>query len=214
MRRIRFELWLATTAIALVAAGLSLPVQSAPLTEDEISAAVPMPEPANLPPPTVSDIAPQPSTDSPTAATPAQVASPAAARDSTQPTAAPAVATPEIATPVVATPPAVAPAEAPALTIDQRVAEKLRDMFGGRIDRIIDRKTKAPVEAFYGARNYAPIWVENGAENARGKAAATYLVGVSADGLDPSDYPIPSFANADVGALAESELKLTATALT
>jgi hypothetical protein len=109
MRRIRFELWLATTAIALVVAGLSLPVQSAPLTEDEISAAVPMPEPANLPPPTVSDIAPQPSTDSPTAATPAQVASPAAARDSTQPTAAPAVATPEIATPAVATPPAVAP---------------------------------------------------------------------------------------------------------
>jgi len=51
MRGIRFELWLATTAIALVAAGLSLPVQSAPLTEDEISAAVPMPEPANLPPP-------------------------------------------------------------------------------------------------------------------------------------------------------------------
>ncbi len=214
MRRIRFELWLATTAIALVAAGLSLPVQSAALTEDEISAAVPMPEPANLPPPTVSDIAPRPSTDTPTAATPAQAASPAAARDSTQPTAAPAVATPEIATPVVATPPAVAPAEAPALTIDQRVAEKLRDMFGGRIDRIIDRKTKAPVEAFYAARNYAPIWVENGAENARGKAAATYLAGVSADGLDPSDYPIPTFANADAGALAESELKLTATALT
>jgi murein L,D-transpeptidase YcbB/YkuD len=214
MRRIRFELWLATTAIALVAAGLSLPVQSAPLTEDEISAAVPMPEPASLPPPTVSDIAPRPSTDSPTAATPAQAASPAAARDSTQPTAAPAVAAPEIATPVVATPPAVAPAEAPALTIDQRVAEELRDMFGGKIDRIIDRKTKAPVEAFYAARNYAPIWVENGAENARGNAAATYLAGVSADGLDPSDYPIPSFANADAGALAESELKLTATALT
>src|SRR5262249_47713449 len=72
MRRIRLELWLATTAIALVAAGLSLPVQSAPLTEDGILAAVPLPEPANLPPPTVSDIAPTPSTGSP--ATPAQAA--------------------------------------------------------------------------------------------------------------------------------------------
>jgi murein L,D-transpeptidase YcbB/YkuD len=213
MRGIRFELWLATTAIAFVAAGLSLPVQSAPLTEDEISAAVPMPEPANLPPPTVSDIAPRPSTDQP-AATPAQAASPAPARNLTQPAAAPTVATPETATPAVAAPPAVAPAEAPVLTIDQRVGEKLREMFGGRIDRIIDRKTKTPVEAFYSARNYAPMWVENGAQNARGKAAATYLAGVSADGLDPGDYPVPSFANADAGALAESELKLTATVLT
>ena len=40
MRGMRFELWLATTAIALVAAGLNLPVQSAPLTEDEISAEI------------------------------------------------------------------------------------------------------------------------------------------------------------------------------
>jgi len=214
MRGIRFELWLATTAIALVAAGLNLPVQSAPLTEDEISAAVPMPEPANLPPPTAADIAPRPSTDQPAVATPAQAASPAAPRGLTQPAAAPAVATPEIATPAVAPPPAVAPAEAPVLTMDQRVGEKLREMFGGRIDRIIDRKTRAPVEAFYAARNYTPIWVENGAENARAKAAATYLAGVSADGLDPGDYPVPSFANADAGALAESELKLTATVLT
>ncbi len=213
MGGMRFELWLATTAIALVAAGLSLPVQSAPLTEDEISAAVPMPEPANLPPPTMSDIAPRPSTDQP-AATPAQAASPAAPRGLTQPAAAPTVATPETATPGVAAPPAAAPAEAPVLTIDQRVGEKLREMFGGRSDRIIDRKAKAPVEAFYAARNYAPIWVENGAANARGKAGATYLAGVGADGLDPNDYPVPSFANADAGALAESELKLTATVLT
>src|SRR5260370_13171858 len=133
MRGIRFELWLATTAIALVAAGVSLPVQSAPLTEDEISAAVPMPEPANLPPPTVSDIAPRPSPDQP-AATPAQAASPAPARDSTQPAAAPPVATPETATPAVAAPPAVAPAQAPLPTVDQRVGEKLPAVFGGQVD--------------------------------------------------------------------------------
>jgi murein L,D-transpeptidase YcbB/YkuD len=240
MRRIRFELWLATTAIALVTAGLSPPVQSAPLTEEEISAAVPMPEPANLPPPTVSDIAPvtypdappaaaPAQTEPPAAATPAQAAPPPAAGDAAPPAAAPAAAppetakpaaavpsavTPEPATPAVAEPPAAAPAEAPVLTMDQRVGEKIRDMFGGKIDRIIDRKAKAPVEAFYAARNYAPIWVEDGAESARAKAAATYLAGVSADGLDPSDYPVPSFANADPGALAEAELKLTATVLT
>src|SRR5262249_2816541 len=111
-------------------------------------------------------------------------------------------------------PAASVPTETPALTIDQRVAEKLRDMLGGRTDRFIDRKNKAAVEAFYAARSYAPIWVENGARSERGKAAAIYLSGVDADGLDPSDYQIPSFANTDAGALAEAELKFTATILT
>jgi L,D-transpeptidase YcbB len=90
----------------------------------------------------------------------------------------------------------------------------MRDIFGSRIDRIIDRKAKAAVEAFYDARNYAPIWIDNGAESARATAAATYLAGVSADGLDPRDYPIPSFASTDASALAEAELKFTATVLT
>jgi len=211
MRGTRFEFWFATTAIVLIAAGSSLPVQSAPLTEAEISAAVPMPEPANLPPPTAADIA-RPHV-SPTPAAPARAAAPTAAPSSTQPAAAPTVAAPEIATPPV-TAPAVAPAEAPVLTIDQRVAEKLRDLFGGRSDRIIDRKTKAAIEAYYAARSYAPIWVDNGAESARGKAAAAHLARVDADGLDPSDYPVPSFMNADAGALAEAELKFTATVLT
>src|SRR3984893_592262 len=208
MRGTRFELWLATTAVALIAAGSSLSVQSAPLTEAEISAAVPMPEPANLPPPSAADIASPPPAESPMTAAPA--ASPAAVSNSPQPAAAPAVAAPEITTPAAAAP----AAEDPALTIEQRGAEKLHDMLGGRIDRIIDRKNKPAVEAFYMARSYAPIWVENGAESGRGKAAATYLSGVDADGLDAGDYPVPSFANADAGALAEAELKFTATVLT
>jgi L,D-transpeptidase YcbB len=220
MRGTRFELWLATTAIALVAAGLSLPVESAPLTEDEISAAVPMPDPANLPPPSASDITPAPAPSSPAAASPAaaspaQSASPAAAPESPESVrspAAPVVATPEPSAPAVAAP-AVAPAEPPVLTMDQKVAEKLRDMFGGKADRIIDRRNKAAVDAFYAARNYAPIWVEDGVENKRGKDTAAYLAGVGADGLDPGDYPVPSFTSADPGALAEAELKFTSTIL-
>jgi L,D-transpeptidase YcbB len=241
-RRMRFKLWLATTAMALVVTGLSLPVQSAPLTEEEISAAVPMPEPANLPPPTISDIAPAPPADAPAATMPRRAGPSAAAGDSSQPSpaaatpeattpaagapgvatpetatpaaGAPGAAAPETATPAVGAPPSVAPADAPVLTIDQRVGEKIHDIFGNRIDRIIDRKAKPAVEAFYEARNYAPVWIDNGAESARAKAAATYLAGVSADGLEPSDYPIPSFASADASALAEAELKFTATLLT
>jgi L,D-transpeptidase YcbB len=265
MRRTRFELWLATTALVAVAAGLSLPVQSAPLTEEEISAAVPMPEPANLPPPSLRDVAPKPAAEAPMAA-PAQTAPaatlakpPAAAAPvetaapaevpTAAPTAAPAAAVqpsitnpetspsapavmtraapveapPPVATPATpaATPPAPTAAtpastavEAPAPTLDQRVAEKIHEMFGGKVERILDRRNKAAVEAFYTARNFAPIWVDNGAQSTRAKAAAAYLAGVSADGLDPGDYPIPSFANPDPGALAEAELKLTATVLT
>jgi len=140
----RFEFWFATTAIVLIAAGSSLPVQSAPLTEAEISAAVPMPEPANLPPPTAADIARPHAAVSPTPAAPPRAA-PTAVPNSTQPAAAPTVAAPEIATPPVAAPAAVAPAEAPVLTIDQRVAEKLRDLFGGRSDRII-AKPRLPLK--------------------------------------------------------------------
>jgi murein L,D-transpeptidase YcbB/YkuD len=214
MRRSRLELWLATTAVALVVTGSSLPGRAAPRTEAEISAAVPMPEPANLPPPTAADIGPAVIPTPPAGALPAQTLAPAVAPDSAQPAVTPAAATPAAATPAAVAPAVAAPAEAPVLTADQRVAEKVRELFGGKIDRYIDRKNKAAVESFYAARNYAPIWIENGVESARGKVAAGYLAGVDADGLDVSDYPVPSFANADPAALAEAEIKFTATVLT
>jgi murein L,D-transpeptidase YcbB/YkuD len=126
-------------------------------------------------------------------------------------TPAPAAA----ASPAAAPPPAApAAAEVPALTLDQRVAEKLHELLSGKTDRILDRKAKSAVEAFYTARNFAPVWVDNGAQSDRAKAAAAYLAGVSADGLEPADYPVPGFANADPGALAEAELRFTASVLT
>jgi L,D-transpeptidase YcbB len=226
MRSSRFERWLATTAIVAVAAGLCLPVQAAPMTEDQISAAVPMPEPAGLPPPGLSDVASQPAPES----SPAQTAAPDAAKQgenpdgaargiaipAAAPLVAPAPAQPAVAQPETTSPaaPAAAPAETPAPTVDQRVAEKIHDLFGGKIERIIDRRAKAAVEAFYAARNFAPVWIENGGQDARARAAAAWLADVSADGLDPADYPVPDFANADPGALAEAELKFTAAILT
>jgi L,D-transpeptidase YcbB len=233
MRGFRFEFWLATTAIALVVTGSSLSVQAAPQSESEIAAAVPMPESANLPPPTVADLGPLVPAEPPTGATPSiETATPAPAPDVNPPAVAAPAVTPDVAAPVIAAPtvtpdvtapdvtaptvtPAVAtPPEAPALTPDQRVAEKIRDLFGGKIDRFMDRRQKAAVESFYSARKYAPIWSENGAEGARARAASAYLAGVDADGLDPADYLIPSFASADPAALAEAELKMTTTVLT
>jgi L,D-transpeptidase YcbB len=147
------------------------------------------------------------------AQTPAPRATPAAQEAQSPPATAPAALPPtqEPAPPASTVPVNVEPV---APTIDQQVAEKINELFGGKIDRFIDRKSKPAVEAFYSARGYAPLWVENGAESARAKAAAAYLSGVDADGLDPGDYPVPSFGNADPNALAEAELKFTATVLT
>jgi len=231
----RFELLLATTAILIVLAGPSHPVFAGPTTDVDISAAVPMPEPAGLPPPSIGDLATV-TTDSPTGAMspipslPAKsatlspeslapvVAAPATApatKSATSPaapeTAAPVVAAPEVAPAAEAPAPVV---EAPPLTPDQKVAEKIHELFGTKAERILDRRYKAAVEAFYSARAYAPLWIEDGVESQRAKAAASYLAGVDADGLDPADYPVPSFRNDDPAALAEAELKLTASVLT
>ena len=62
----------------------------------------------------------------------------------------------------------------------------------GKFDRILgSRKDRGAVEAFYGSREFAPLWIADGAMSERGKAAAAYLAGVDADGLDPADYPLP-----------------------
>jgi len=87
------------------------------------------------------------------------------------------------------------------------VAEALRELSAGKFDRLIGgRGKREEIEKFYAARNYAPLWIDNGALSARAKAAAAYLAGVAADGLEPSDYRTPTAAaGATATALAEAE---------
>ena len=97
------------------------------------------------------------------------------------------------------------------------VGEKLRELITGRqFDRLVSRKSdRAGIEAYYSSHNYAPIWISNNAGNDRAKAAIAYLGQADAVGLDPNDYPTPDFKSATTAdALAEAELKLTASALT
>ena len=96
------------------------------------------------------------------------------------------------------------------------IAEKLRDLLAaGKFDRILGRKDRGVVEAFYGTREFAPLWVADGALSERAKSAATYLAGVDADGLDPADYPLPSIKpDAEPEALAEAEIRFTDAVLT
>jgi len=99
---------------------------------------------------------------------------------------------------------------------DQQIASKLREQAGSKLDRILPRKNeRSAVEAFYKDRNYAPLWLTDGALNARGKAAINYLAHVDRDGLDPADYAVPDFKSAaDADAQADAELKLTAAVIT
>ncbi len=192
-----------------------------------IDAAIPRPEPANVPPPTINDFkmdstaAVPPSlkpeadkTPDKTETKPADVAT-APAGDTKLPatTAAPASPVPAAAS----TPPAAEPAKAASnvLPADQPVADKLKDMLAGKSLRYFDRKgERAVVEKFYGARDYAPLWTQSGglSENARGAIAR--LRDAASDGLNPADYPVPDFAAAtSPDALADAELKLTSSVL-
>ena len=237
MKTARFNHLLATTlGVALVLASHAGMAQQA--EQQKIDAAVPMPD-TDLPPPlTAQDVTGTPGaaeaeTKSETkqdAAAP--VAEPAktaveAPKTGTQPAKAaaeppkaesePAKAAAEpaksTAEPVKTAEPAVAPVSP---TADSAVAGELRELIIGKLERFVARKPdREGIEAFYKARDYKPLWVSEGAADARAKAAIDFLAQVDTDGLDPSDYPTPDFKTATTAsALAEDELKLTASILT
>ncbi|MFY9771580.1 MAG: hypothetical protein WAK04_15275, partial [Xanthobacteraceae bacterium] len=118
--------------------------------------------------------------------------------------------------------PAAAPSQNPAadasaaIDPDAPIVEQLHDLPNGKFDRITgNTKQRAGIDAFYSGRNYVPLWITDGKANARAKAAIAYLGRVSADGLDPADYPVPNLVSlTDPTALAEAEIRLTASVVT
>jgi murein L,D-transpeptidase YcbB/YkuD len=218
--------FLTMSATSALAAQSTTPRANA--AELAIDAAVPRPEPANVPPPTIGDFkmdttATVPDTakaiEKPADLSPAaKAADPKPAETVTAPAANDAAtATPPAAT---ATAPAVEPAKelvkvstvAPA---DQPVAERLRDMLGAKSLRYFDRKNeRAAVEKFYTARDYAPQWTQAGKLTDGGKGVIARMKDAASEGLNPADYPVPDFAAAtSPEQLAEAELKLTASML-
>jgi L,D-transpeptidase YcbB len=198
-----------------------------------IDAAIPRPEPANVPPPTINDFKMDSAASAPPSPTPEAVKAADTAKSLDKADSKPADAATKPATDVdktndTATAPASAPATAsvppaaePAKSAsnvppaDQPVAEKLKDMLAGKSLRYFDRKgERVAVEKLYGTRDYAPLWTQSGGltENARGAIAR--LKDAASDGLNPADYPVPDFATASSpDALAEADLKLTSSVL-
>jgi murein L,D-transpeptidase YcbB/YkuD len=194
----RFDRLLASTALALVLA-LSSQAGNAQQTEKAVQASVPVPD-TSLPPPLTAKDFETPAKQ----AAPADVIKDEPKQNVTAPSVEPAKA-------------ATAPAAPPAATADSAVADKVRELVASRqFERLVNHKAdRAGIEAFYSAHNYAPLWITNNASNGRAKAAIAYLAQADAVGLDPSDYPTPDFKSASTAdALAEAELKLTASALT
>jgi murein L,D-transpeptidase YcbB/YkuD len=217
VRKTRFASFLAGTALVALAI-------SAQATRAETMDGVPVPDTSLPPPITQSDLAPQPAA---AADTKQSTAGEAKAPADTQPAAAaaaPADAKPAAtaAAPAIDSKPVIdaakaavtAPVMAPAG--DALLTAKLHDSLGSKLDRIFSRKNeRSAVEAFYRDRNFAPLWITDGATNDRAKAAIGYLGSVDRDGLDPTDYPVPDFKSAgDPDSQADAELKLTGAVLT
>jgi L,D-transpeptidase YcbB len=206
MRSARFNHLLAGTAVALALALTPYAGGAFAASETEITAAVPMPESADLPPPSIKDITP---TSQPAAETKAETKAPAEtiARK-------PAPAAAEITSSVAAT---TGTQFTTAAAGDTAVVDKLREQLAaGKFDRILGgKKERGTIEAYYASREFAPLWIADGAMTDRAKSAATYLAGVDAEGLEPSEYPIPQIkAGMEPEALAEAEIKFTDSVLT
>jgi murein L,D-transpeptidase YcbB/YkuD len=208
MRGPRYQHILAGTALALI---LAIPAGVIARDAANKMAAAPMAgsptEPMAASPATPIAVAPP----APAAVPAAPVTEPAAETSTPTPAAEPAVTVQETVAPVAPPPDPMASLD-PA---DRPIAEKIRDIFAAQSDRIFtSKKERAAAEAFYQKRNYVPLWLDKGIENARAKSAIARLKHADADGLEVSEYKTPNFAGPSPDALAEADLKLAQAVLT
>ena len=188
MRGMQFDRILAGTALALV---LTLSGQAnapSPIIRPRLETGVPVPEPANVPPPTAADIA-KSCAERHACRTRHDVRN--AARGRARPPPPPDRLRPPLPR---QTPAPAAPRARRAIRRSGLRREAARNSRHPRRPHLQpQRRESAGVEAFYRDRNYAPLWVNNGAPTARATEAIAYLRGVDADGLEPSEYPAPDF---------------------
>ena len=221
MRSARFEHLLAGTAIALALALTPQGHSAFAQSDAPAAAAVPMPESADLPPPSLKDIAPA---DAKTDAPKSAAVKPDAPVTHASVAANPAVANPAAAKPAAATgettasvPASESPAFTTASAADSALADRLREQLAaGKFDRILGgKKERAAVEAFYSGREFAPLWIADGAISERGKAAAAYLAASTPKVSIRANIRSPQIkAGMEPEALAEAEIKFTDAVLT
>jgi murein L,D-transpeptidase YcbB/YkuD len=93
---------------------------------------------------------------------------------------------------------------------DVALSERLQDLIANKLQQYVTRpQDRTAVEAFYRERDFAPLWVNAAGALPSTRKAVDFVHGVAADGLDPKDYPTPSFADRSPERLAADELTLT-----
>ena len=106
--------------------------------------------------------------------------------------------------------------EKPARSVeDVALSERLQDLIANKFQQYVTRpQDRTAVEAFYRGRDFVPLWVNAAGALPSTRKALDFLHGVSADGLDPRDYPTPTFADRSPERLAADELALTNSVVT
>ena len=102
-------------------------------------------------------------------------------------------------------------------TVDAQIGEKLRALVTGKpFERRIERAPeRTAIISFYAARNYAPLWIQDGALTPRAKETIARLKNAAAEGLDAADYKVPDFAGlSSPEQLANADVTLTDSVIT
>jgi murein L,D-transpeptidase YcbB/YkuD len=90
------------------------------------------------------------------------------------------------------------------------LSERLQSLIENKLQQYVPRlQDRTAVEAFYRARDFSPLWANAGGALLATQQVIDFLHGVAADGLDPKDYPTPTFAVRSPERLAADELALT-----
>ena len=98
---------------------------------------------------------------------------------------------------------------------DVALSERLQDLIANKLQQYVTRpQDRTAVEAFYRERDFAPLWANAGGPLPATQKVIDFLHGVAADGLDPRDYPTPTFADRSPERLAADELALTNSVVT
>jgi murein L,D-transpeptidase YcbB/YkuD len=106
--------------------------------------------------------------------------------------------------------------EKPARSVeDVALSERLQDLIANKLQQYVPRlQDRTAVEAFYQGRDFALLWVKAGGPLPATQQVVDFLHGVAADGLDPRDYPTPTFSDRSPERLAADELALTNSVVT
>jgi murein L,D-transpeptidase YcbB/YkuD len=98
---------------------------------------------------------------------------------------------------------------------DRAVVDHIRDLLATKADKLFtSNKERAAAESFYQNRDFVPLWLEKGVQNARASSVIARLKDADTDGLELGEYPTPNFTGLGPDALAEAELRLTRAVLT